>query len=421
MLRTQLLIGLALGVLAPVAACGSTDNGAGGKSSGDAGAGNPGGTGADNAGASNAGAPDGGAGNVSGSAVLPFTPSNIDLVGWDLSEVGDVDLSGTNCIIDDEEQDGLTGILCDVNNSQVQHKVVTLSDKSKLSIYVMKSLRIEASTVLSLSRGHLPIVIVATGEMELLGSIDAAPGQVGGAFNNKALTKGVGPGGGTTGDSTGLAGGGASFCGLGGKAGTSADAKATKPAAPTPAYGAAELIPLLAGSAGGNGGLTSDGTGGGALQLVAGTSFTLHAGAYINAGGGGGSFGGQGLVSSGGGGSGGAILIESPIVKVDGAIGANGGGGGQGNGDTGEDGQPDVLAKGGHQSKGSEGPPGGDGSFDADVDGATGVSSTDYGASGGGGGAGRIRINTTSGAAKLGTVISPAPGTACFSEGKLTK
>ncbi len=401
MLHARILGGLGIAFL--LAACSSTTTNNGGVTQ-DGGSSGDGGT---------------------GGGALSFKPSNIDLTGWDLSQIGDVDLSGTNCIIDDEAAEGLTSILCDTNSGDhVVHKIVTLADQSKISIYVMKSLRIEPSTSLSLSRGHLPIVLVTTGSMEVLGSIDVLAGLVGGAFNSgipMELGKGSGAGGGTAGDSTGLAGGGGSFCGLGGKAGTITGATpGTAAPAPTAAYGNATLVPLTAGSAGGNGALVNDGQGGGAVQLVAGTSFNLHAGGHINAGGSGGTFGGTTKQSSGGGGSGGAILIESPTVNLDGAVGANGGGGGQGNGDTGDDAKADVIAKGGHKvAPGAAGDPAGDGSFGAALNGGDGPSSPTFSAGGGGGGAGRIRVNTTSGAATITGAISPAAGSACFTQGKL--
>jgi hypothetical protein len=394
MYRSRILSTLCLGALLGAGACGSSS-----KATGDG------------------GNPDGAS---TGGSAISFKPSNVDLTGWDLSQIGDVDLSGTNCIIDDEEADGPVALLCDMKfTNHVAHKIVTLADQTKLSIYVMKSLRIEASTVLSLSRGHLPIVLITTGPMELLGSIEVAPGQCGGAFNgNMGFAKGAGPGGGTAGDSTGLAGGGASFCGLGGKAGTFTGAASTAPGAPTPSYGTPELIPLVPGSAGGSGDLANDGKGGGALQLVAGTSFVLHAGAHINVGGGGGVFGGTSLQSSGGGGSGGALLIEALTVKIDGAVGVNGGGGGQGNGDQGEDGHFDTVARGGHKATGAQSDPAGDGSFGTTTSGGDGPSSATFSAAGGCGGAGRIRINTTSGAATISGTISPGAG-ACMTQGKV--
>ena len=412
-------LGLSVGLLAALPlACSSTTNnvttivdGGGGDGGGGDGGGDSGGD-------------TGTTGDGGATGPLPFKPSNIDLGGWDLSQVGDVDLSGTNCILDSEQPDGLIPVLCNtVFTSKVVHKIVTLSDQTRLSVFVMKSLRVEASTVFSLSRGHLPVVLVALQTIELLGSIDVAPGTTGGAFNAGAGkdAKGGGPGGGTGGDTTGLGGGGASYCGSGGKAGTTTPS-GTAPPSPTATYGSVELVPLLPGSAGGSAALTDDtASGGGAVQIGAGVSFALHTGGFVTAGGGGGAFGGLGTDSAGGGGSGGAILIEAPTVTIEGKIAANGGGGGQANGDTGEPGHIDVAAQGGHKTTGSVGAPGGSGSFAATLSGSDGPSSGTTSAGGGGGGAGRIRINTTSGAATISGAASPAVASACLTQGKLAK
>ncbi len=410
--------GLSVGLLAALPlACSSTTNNV--TNTVDAGGGGDGGGGGGDSGGDTGTTGDGGA-----TGPLPFKPSNIDLGGWDLSQVGDVDLSGTNCVLDSEQPDGLVAVLCDTPfTNKVVHKIVTLSDQTRLSVFVMKSLRVEASTVFSFSRGHLPVVLVALQTVELLGSIDVAPGTTGGAFNTGGVKdiKGSGPGGGTGGDTTGLAGGGASYCGSGGKAGTATPA-GTPPPSPTATYGSPEIVPLLPGSAGGSGALTDDtASGGGAVQIVAGVSFALHTGGFVNAGGGGGAFGGLGTDGAGGGGSGGAILVESPTVTIEGKIAANGGGGGQGNGDTGESGHIDVVAQGGHKTTGTVGAPGGSGSFAATLSGSDGPSSATTSAGGGGGGAGRIRINTTSGAATISGAASPAVASACLTQGKLAK
>ena len=361
--------------------------------------------------------------DATGGGSLGFTPSNVDLGGLDLSVAGDVVLSGTSsCIIDTELKDGPTFLPCaqDVNY-RVAHKIVTLPDQSRISVFVMKSLRIESSTVVK-TLGHLPLVLVALDTMELLGSIDVAPGTAGGAFDTAKYAAGSGKGGGTAGDSTGLAGGGGSYCGLGGKGGTNNASGGSAPVAPSPGYGAAEIVPLLAGSAGGSGAVTNDvGSGGGALQLVAGKSFTLHGAAFVNVGGGGGAFGGLGKDGAGGGGSGGALLIESPVITIEGKLAANGGGGGQGNGDSGDPGHPDQVAQGGH--KAGKGDPAGNGLFGVTLNGADGPSSADpvTSAGSGGGGAGRIRLNTSAGQAAITGALSPDASSACLSQGTLKK
>jgi hypothetical protein len=115
-----------------------------------------------------------------------------------------------------------------------------------------------------------------------------------------------------------------------------------------------------------------------------------------------------------GGGSGGSILLVAPSVTVNGILAANGGAGG-----TAQTAGTNATAN----DQPALGPPSaGIGSAAATLNGGSGVM-TDGGAAlgGGGGGAGRIRINTMSGAATLGpnSVISPALGTACATQGNL--
>jgi hypothetical protein len=355
---------------------------------------------------------------------LPFKASNVDITGWDLSKIGDVDLNRPSCPTDGEEAgtpDGLIGWFCDVDfNNHILHKIVTQSDGSKVSVFVMKNFKVEAGTTFELQRGSLPVIIIATGTIDILGTIAIDPGISGGWVNPSGMkTKGAGPGGGAAGDDNGMGAGGASYCGAGGKGGLSTQMGATTmQASPTAAYGSPTLVPLLAGSAGGLGGFGLGGLGGGALQLTAGTSFNLRASGVIKGGGGGGYFGGQALKdSAGGGGSGGAVLIESQTATVDGKIAVNGGGGGQGNGGNGDDGAVDAIAKGGHNAHDTVG---GDGSFGPTINGTDGTNSATIAASGGGGGAGRIRINTTSGVATITGTLSPPVTTPCATQGKLT-
>jgi hypothetical protein len=354
---------------------------------------------------------------------LPFTPSNVDLATFDLSGIGDVDLSGTNCVLDGEQPDGLVAMLCDRDfTNKVAHRIVTLPDQTQISVFVLRSLRIEASTVLQLNRGRIPIILVATRTVEIAGAIEVGPGTTGGPSNASKYSPGRGEGGGTAGDATGLAGGGGSSCGLGGRAGTTTATPGNPASPPTPPYGNPELIPLRGGSAGGSGALINDiGAGGGAFEVVAGSSIHLAQGAFINVGGGGGGFGGLGMDGAGGGGSGGSLLLEAPEVAIAGAIGANGGGGGQGNGDQGESGKPDSVARGGQ--KPAVGDTGANGSYGAAINGSNGPTSASGLASGGGGGggAGRIRINTSNGIATITGAISPALGTGCATQGTLAK
>jgi hypothetical protein len=193
-------------------------------------------------------------------------------------------------------------------------------------------------------------------------------------------------------------------------------------------YGNRQLVPLIGGSAGGRGGVTSQictvgcptpargGGGGGALQLVACKSLHLGAGAQVRAVGGGGEGGFAaplaGVVTTagggGGGGSGGAILVESPrvVIAIAAFFAATGGGGGGGgglddgdDGGDGDDGHDSRPALGGSPGAQASGRGGAGGTRDADatlgalpLDGFA-PQANGHGAGGGGGAAGRIRIN----------------------------
>ena len=173
-----------------------------------------------------------------------------------------------------------------------------------------------------------------------------------------------------------------------------------------------EIIPLLGGSSGGSASYSNlpSGPGGGAVQIVAGTAIVIKLGGVITMAGAGGYSGATGA------GSGGSILLEAPKVTVDGVVAANGGGGGGSSGS----GAVAIGDWGGITSTPARGggPPGekaGNGSGGVTIDGADGEPSM-YG-TGGGGGAGRIRINTACGAVTVGAsaVMSPGQSTACAS------
>ncbi len=119
-----------------------------------------------------------------------------------------------------------------------------------------------------------------------------------------------------------------------------------------------------------------------------------------------------------GGGAGGAISLEAPTVRIAGTLAANGGGGGGGPSGSagGRSGGPGDQPAAGGQTDVTKG---GSGSAGAVIDGAAGTASTSH--AGGGGAAGRIRINTSSGAAAITGVLSPALGTVCATQGTLRK
>jgi hypothetical protein len=180
-----------------------------------------------------------------------------------------------------------------------------------------------------------------------------------------------------------------------------------------------ELVPLRGGCDGG-GDLPSDpvqqhhGAGGGAIQFVAGEAFRLVATGTskggVHVGGGGSVAGALGRVATsdttpvwgpGGGGSGGGLLIEAPVVILDaGTTLLAGGGGGGGYGacspvPSGRDAAQDAeTAEGGSCPAGTT-PTAAGGAGAIAGDGRSGESEASAASGGGGGGLGRIRINTS--------------------------
>jgi hypothetical protein len=393
-----------------------TDSGAEGATSSDAAPGNDTGNAIDSA--ADAQTAEGG---DAASGVLSFTPSNIDLSGIDLSKITDEDVSG-NCQIRTGE-----GAATDCFN-RPGDGVVIQSDGSKIHVIVLKSLRVEPQAHISLSaiQGNLPLAIVTLGDFTMLGTIDAhgfGTSPSGGGFTAQGNMKGSGPGGGAgaTGMSLvpGAAAGGGSYCGQGGQG--AVEMGAAGPAgAKSPTYGTPEIVPLVGGSSGGGGDL-GGGAGGSGLQLVAGGTFTMGAGSYVNVGGGAGPQGGTTGQEAGGGGSGGSLLIEATTVKIAGTLAANGGGGGGGGGSQsdGHDATADATPAAGGPGMSA----GGAGAAGSTLDGASATTSSAGGSAGaGGGGAGRLRINSKTGQADLtGATLSPAATTSCVTQGMLKK
>jgi hypothetical protein len=360
---------------------------------------------------------DGGSDARPGSAgALGFTPSNVDLSGIDLTKVGDFVVDAVACSINTDNLLASCGNAFDA----VGFKLAKQSDGSTVAVYVAKSITIRAGKDLNVVGSH-PLVFIALDTITITGSLSASSredvAEAGGQVS-KVSGKGAGPGGG--GAPMDLqAGGGGSYCGVGGAG--AAESGATAPGGPT--YGSASIAPLLAGSEGGKKGLTG-GAGGGAVQLVAGTSITIEASGVVSAGAGGGGLGGIGGQGANAGGSGGAILLEAPAVTMAGTLAANGGGGGGaalGGGEGGKNATPNATPAAG----GASFSPGGAGSGAASIKGVDGTftphtgTGAGAGAGAGGGGAGRIRINTTSGAATLTGVLSPAVSTPCATQGTL--
>jgi hypothetical protein len=360
----------------------------------------------------------GAAGGDATVGVLGFTPSNgiaSVLAGIDVSMLNDIDVQSA------QEQ---LGVDCNAaGTGGCVSKTLVQPDGSSIEVYVAKSWKIEPTGVLTVA-DRTPVVIVAIGTIDVLGklNVNATGSQtVAGGFVQAA--GGPGQGGPSVtrvaNVDTGIAAGGGAYCGVGGAAGK---ATATNGGAGK-TYGTAAIVPLVGGSAGGVGSLTA-GAGGGAVQLVAGMSITIASGGTVSAGGGAGYDGSSdGAYAASGGGSGGAVLIEAPTVTIAGNVGANGGGGG--GGATGTMDAHDATASATPAPGGQPGTTGagGSGSAGATVTGTAGgvgdALNGNFSPGAGGGGAGYIRVNTTTGSATLGGTISPAPGSTCMSQGSL--
>jgi hypothetical protein len=348
---------------------------------------------------------------------LGFSPSNgiaeaLRNVDW--SSVPDIDVTQT---------DENAGLDCGINTGCVS-VTATQSDGSTIQIYAANSWKVEPTGILHID-DKTPVVLVAFDTITVLGRIDASATSmttVAGGFAGAAAGPGVG-GAGVEGSmgSYGTGAGGASYCGLGGAGGQATAASG----GPGKTYGSPTLIPLMGGSAGGVGDLFS-GAGGGAIQLVAGTSISVGAPGIISAGGGGGYDGsGAGDYAASAGGSGGALLLEAPAVTVEGLLEANGGGGGGGldGPSIASDATPaSIAAAGGAPGTTGVGGAGSAGTTVNGGDGAVGDPPTgpgDTAPGAGGGGAGYIRINTSSASATLSGTLSPAVGSTCVSQGTI--
>lgn len=359
---------------------------------------------------------DGGGDGATGLKVpLGFKPSNLSFDGIDVAAIGDFVVDRANCTISSEEKAVACG---DV--SKLAFAIITQPGAGKIGVYVARNIRVEPNTNFMV-KGVFAIAIVALENFEILRGIDASahsyfssPG--GFTYQGKEQSAGGGPGGGGAGSAT-SGGGGGSFCGIGGN---SAALAGGTPALGGPAYGTPQLIPLVGGSAGGSAGLPNAGSGGGAVQLVAGKTFTLAAGGYVTAGGGGGTYAGAGGAQhAAGGGSGGAILVEAPKTTILGTLAANGGAGGSNK--EGSDGTPNAVAATSNTLQ--HGSAGGLGSAAEGKDGTSATWVDGDNAPGGGGGAGRIRVNNDEEkkSIPLTGVLSPSANLPCATGGPLTK
>ncbi len=329
--------------------------------------------------------------------VLGFTPTNFNPAGVDAGDAGSnwegapdasISMSCTNCL-------------------PVTSTTIAMNDGTLADVYVLKSLLIGQTASLRLT-GPNPVILAVLETVDIQGLLLVNGTSPPGGPGPGGFSWGANPGPGAGQPPFGAAdpssnGGGASYCGTGGTAGTQMGTAA----GPGMTYGSAAITPLVGGSAGGVSESVS--FAGGAIQIVAGQSITVRAFGGINAG----ASGTTNVNGSGGGASGGAILLESPAVTVDGNLAANGGGGMSGF-------SGGADATGNAQAAAGAAPYGGAGSAGTSINGANGTAGTGVNATGGGGGgAGRIRINTASGSATITGVVSPDMTTPCATQGKL--
>jgi hypothetical protein len=325
--------------------------------------------------------------------VLGFSPSNFSLslpadAGTDAGVAPDVSVTSVcaNCL-------------------GVAATTIKLSDGSPADLYILNSLEVDPTAAISFTGPH-PIILAILTTAAINGSLTVAAsgGTAGpGGFS----PSNPGPGAGTVGfdgDYPHSNAGGGSYCGAGGSGGASPG-----PAAPGGAtYGSATIAPFIGGSSGGPGPYSDNGgAGGGAIQIVAGTSISIGALGSVNAGGGG--------VAASAGGSGGAILLESPTITIAGNVAANGGGGSYGSGFSppGANGAGSSLPAPGSYTGGN----GSAGSSIVGADGQTDDAGGNVGA--GGGGAGWIRINTATANATITGSVSPSLTTRCATQGTI--
>ena len=341
---------------------------------------------------------DGGAPEPSTGMPLPFVPSNLGKLDTTSGTFGDLVMNGGCAFSYRDDRKARCGDRELVGYRSLE---VTQSDGSKILVFIARNIRIPGSSI-SDGASSDAIALVALDTIEVSGTLTVAGDHnnatAGGAPGN-GLTmneQGKGPGGGQPGEG----GGGGAYCGKGGGGGGPGGG------AGGVAFGTPTLVPLVGGSAGGRG---LSGAGGGALMLVAGNRVVVSTTGVVNAGGGG---GGDGIQGRSGAGSGGSLLIEAPMVLVAGKVAANGGG-------SGFSGFNATTAA--TTTKGDSGGAGSGGGGDT-IDGSDGALGPDgrYLAAGGGG-VGRIRINTATGAATISGTVSPTLATPCATQGMLAK
>jgi hypothetical protein len=248
--------------------------------------------------------------------------------------------------------------------------------------------------------GAKPLVLVATNELHVDGTLDVAshrnPAQTGAGAVPLADTTQCDPG---TPPNNNGGGAGGSFGTIGGNGGNNGGTA-----------GAVKPTNLMRGGCAGQDGKSGTsgvkGLGGGVAYLIGGVKITV--GGAINASGAGASAGVSGNAGGGGGGSGGLIGLDAPMVVNGGAIFANGGGGAEGSGNNTKGNDGNEPANGNVAAATDGGSNGGGGGAGGGATAATnGANSNGFGGGGGGGGAGAVKLFQA--AAITGGVVSPPP------------
>lgn len=291
-------------------------------------------------------------------------------------------------------------VMADGTPVQVRSTLVAQASAPTIVVFLVHSLTASNLTV----TGANAFAVVSDGDLVIRGvfSVSAHGGAAGPGRFNDAACKGGNPGNDVIQALGGAGGGGFGTAGGRGGAATNTDGTSAGGAGGSPA-GNATLVPLRGGCDAGSEG-TGNSTGGGAMQLVSRTKITISGVAAAN---------GSSVL---GGGSGGGILLEAPVVEVPGGVVANGGAGASGCllPAPGEEGRLDAApATGGIACGSTEGPHGGNGAS-GDIAAGVGASIATSGvafAAHGGGGVGRIRVNTAPGGFHRAGLFSPNPST----------
>lgn len=286
----------------------------------------------------------------------------------------------------------------------VRSALVAQVNAPTILVFIVHSLTSENVTI----AGTNAFAVVSSGDIAIGGIFAASadlntPGP--GRFNDSTCRGGRAVDDAPSGAISGAGGGG--FGTAGGSGGSATNtAGSSAGGAGGGATGNLTLTPLRGGCDSGPYGASAVGAGGGAIQLVSRTKIAISGVVAAN---------GSSFI---GGGSGGGILLEAPVVDVTGTLVANGGAGAGGClfPQVGENGHLDTApATGGGTGCGGFGANGGNGGAGT-VPAGKGMTmvisdNSEIFGGHGGGGVGRIRINTAPGGFHRAGLFSPNPST----------